>query len=143
MALARKGTNVLEDIKLLNNGKIIEIHIPMKFKRRGGRKEIILPPGVQPKKPPTALQLALARAFRWQKLIDTGEADSASDLARRLGLDFSLVARILRLALLAPDIVEAILDGREPGNLSLVDLRRPLPTLWEEQRQMLGFPAHD
>ncbi len=126
---------MFESAKLVDGGKIIEVSIPMQFKRRGGRKEIILPPGVQQEKPPTALQLALARAFRWQKMLDAGEADSTKDLAKRLGLDASLVGRTVRLTLLAPDIVEAILDGQEPEGLSINDLYGKLPLLWEEQRQ--------
>ncbi len=129
---------MFENARLVDGGKIIEIHIPMKFKRRGGRKEIILPPGTQPEKPPTALQLALARAFRWQKMLDDGDVNSANDLAQRLGLDAAFVGRTIRLALLAPDIVETILDGKEPEGLSLKDLRGPLPLLWEEQRRVIG-----
>jgi hypothetical protein len=132
---------MFENARLVEDGAILEIHIPMKFKRRGGRKEIILPPGAgddKTEKSPTALQLALARAFRWQKMLDSGEAESASELARGQGIDSSLVCRTLRLTLLAPDIVEAILDGSEPSGLSLGDLRRPIPLLWEEQRKALG-----
>ncbi len=132
---------MFEDARLVEDGAILEIHIPMKFKRRAGRKEVILPPGAgddKAEKPPTALQRALAQAFQWLKVLDSEEVDSASELARRYGLDLSLVARTLRLTLLALDIVEAILDGNEPSGLSLGDLRRPIPPLWDEQRKALG-----
>ncbi len=87
------------------------------------------------------LVTALARAFHWQELIDSGKYSSISDLAEALGLDRSYVGRIMRLALLAPDIVEAIVEGREPSGLSLEKLVCGLPMLWAEQRERFGFPA--
>ncbi len=85
-----------------------------------------------------ALVVALARAHRWQKLLDEGKFKSVSDLAREIGLDPSFAARLPRLTLLAPDIVEAILMGDEPSSLSLTVLTRQLPALWEEQRTESG-----
>ncbi len=124
------------------DGEAIVIEIPMTFRWRGKRKEIILPPGVAmgaPPRPPSPLALAVARALRWQDMLESGEAESVSDLARRLKLDVSFVARTIRLTALAPDIVEAILGGQEPDGLSLRQLRRDLPVLWEEQRQQVGL----
>lgn len=127
------------------DGDAIVIDIPMNLRRRCGRKEIVLPPGValatesaDADASPTPLALALARAFRWQEMIETGEAESNSDLARKLKLDQSYIARTIRLASLAPDLVEAILDGQEPDGLSLWALRRDVPMVWEEQRHRLG-----
>ena len=125
-------------------GDAVIIDIPMSFRRRSGRKEVVLPPGAvaasaAPAKPATPLALALARAFRWQEMIESGQAKSNSDLARKLKLDQSYVARTIRLASLAPDIIEAILDGQEPDGLSLWDLRRDVPLLWHEQRELLGL----
>ncbi len=122
------------------DGETIVIDIPMSFRRRSGRKEIVLPPGAitasaAPTKPPSPLALALARAFRWQEMIETGQAKSNSDLARRLKLDQSYIARTIRLASLAPDIVETILDGQEPDGLSLKTMRGEIPLEWEEQTQ--------
>ena len=126
------------------DGDAIVIDIPMDLRRRSGRKELVLPPGMvgatAPRvKPPAPLALALARAFRWQEMIESGQAESNSDLARRLKLDQSYVARTIRLASLAPDIVEAILDGQEPNRLGLNSLRHDLPLLWDEQREQLGL----
>ena len=125
------------------DGDAIVIDIPMNLRCCSGRKEVVLPPEVAASsdsaastKPPTPLALALARAFRWQEMIESGEAESNSDLARKLKLDQSYIARTIRLASLAPDIVEAILDGQEPDGLSLRALRRDLPLAWEEQRQV-------
>ena len=126
------------------DGDVVIIDIPMSFRRRSGRKEVVLPPGavaasVVSAKPPTPLEIALARAFRWQEMIETGQAKSNSDLARKLRLDQSYIARTIRLASLAPDIIEAILDGQEPDGLSLWGLRRDVPLLWQEQRELLGL----
>jgi hypothetical protein len=73
------------------------------------------------------------------KLLDEGKFGSVSDLAREIGLDVSFAARLLRLTLLAPDIVEAILMGEEPSGLSLTKLTKELPPDWERQRNELGF----
>ena len=124
------------------DGESIVIDIPMTFRRRGKRKEIVLPPGAAtgaPPQPPSPLALALARAVRWQDMIESGEAESNSDIARRLKLDPSFVARTIRLAALAPDIIEAILDGQEPDGLSLRSLKKEIPLLWEEQCRALGL----
>jgi len=127
------------------DGDAVVIDIPMNLRRRSGRKEIVLPPDETPiaartasAKPATPLALALARAFRWQEMIETGAAKSNSDLARSLKLDQSYIARTIRLASLAPDIVEAVLDGQEPDGLSLWGLRRDVPMSWDEQRQLLA-----
>ena len=119
------------------DGGAIVIDIPMTFRRRSGRKEIVLPEGATagPPKPSGALALALARAFRWQEMIESGEAVSNSDLGRRLRIDQSFIARTIRLAALAPDIVEAILSGQEPAGLSLGRLRKEIPLLWEDQHE--------
>ena len=129
---------------LVDNGQNILIHIPMTFKKRGGRKEIIVPDGLAdsalPKAPAQdALVMALVRAHKWQEIIDSGKVGTASELAKKVTADRSYVSRILRLTLLAPDIVEAILQGREPSGLSLAKLTRTLPLLWDEQRVQFGF----
>jgi len=80
----------------------------------------------------------VARAFCWQEMIESGQAKSNSDLARQLKLDQSYIARTIRLTTLAPDLVEAILDGQEPDGLSLRSLRRDLPPSWDEQRRELA-----
>jgi hypothetical protein len=139
----KKGTITAEPT-IRRDGDAIVIDIPMALRHRGGRKEIVLPPGVAPAaesavgdETPTALALALARAFHWQGMIESGQIESNSDLARKLKLDQSYVARTIRLASLAPDLVEAILDGQEPDGLSLRSLRRDLPLAWQEQRRTL------
>jgi hypothetical protein len=139
----KKGTITAEPT-VRRDGDAIVIELPMALRHRGGRKEIVLPPGVAPvaesvagEESPTALAIALARAFRWQEMIESGQAESNSDLARKLKLDQSYIARTIRLTSLAPDLVEAILDGQEPDGLSLRSLRRDLPLSWDGQHRIL------
>ncbi len=125
-------------------GETLVIRIPMELKRRGGRKEIIVPeglPGSRPPKSPTQepLKTALARAFHWQELIDNGRYASVTQLAGALGMDRSYVGRVVRLALLAPDIVEAIVRAQEPSGVSLERLTKRSPLLSQEQRETFGF----
>jgi hypothetical protein len=131
----REGPQVEQD------GRVIRI--PMTFKKRGGRKEIIVPEGLPlaPKSKPAQepLVVALTRAHHWQALLDSGRFATITELAQALKVDRSYVSRMLRLALLAPDIVEAILWGREPSGISYRTLIRRFPLLWSEQREILDF----
>jgi hypothetical protein len=117
----------------------LRIRVPMSLKRRGGRREIVVSQGLprrQRSAPQTrsALVLAIIRGHRWKELLESGRYTSIDALAARMGVDSSYLGRHLNLALLAPDIVEAILAGREPDGLSLGTLFR-LPLAWEEQRR--------
>jgi len=122
-----------------SEGDIIVIEIPFKLRRRGGRKQVVVPDNTP--SAPTQLQFALARAFHWRKMLDEGEVGSLQELAVILGIEETKVARQLRMTLLAPDIVEAVLDGMEPEGLTLVQLYKGIPILWEEQRRLFRFPA--
>lgn len=124
------------------DGDTIIVTIPMAWKRRGGRKVIIAPDGSDawaPAKPrpDETLIRALARAHRWKQLFDGGKYRSAGELAEAERVTRSFVNRFLRLTLLAPDIVEAILDGRQPKSMQLEELVPAMPSSWEEQRQRL------
>jgi hypothetical protein len=117
----------------------------MTLKKRGGRKEIILPEGMVPEDSPayrartqSPLVIALARAHRWKALIESGRYRGIGDLAKAVGHDPSYVGRTLNLTLLAPDIIEAILAGTEPSGLSLEKLKS-VPLDWEEQGKDLHF----
>ena len=140
------NTLLVDQMTVRRDGDRITVHIPMVLKVRAGRKEIILPEELVPenssaRKPATqeTLVIALARAHRWKALLESGRFQSLEELARVLKLDRSYVGRILRLTLLAPDIIMAILDGREPSGLSLGKLTKTLPLDWVEQRKALGF----
>jgi hypothetical protein len=120
----------------------ITVHVPLKFTVRGGRKTII---GQWPK-PEQATQTrfddsiikALARAHRWRSRIEDGTYASVAALAKAEKINASYVCRILRLTLLAPDIVEALLN-RRCGNLTVEALAKPLPANWAQQSSLLGL----
>jgi hypothetical protein len=123
------------------DGDCVVLNIPMTFRRRNGRREIILPPGGDASfgpEPNRALVLALARAWRWQEMLDSGEVGSVDELAQQLHLGPTYVARTLRLTALAPNLVEAILVGKEPNGLSLRQLAADLPVDWTEQELLLA-----
>ncbi|MGR3555534.1 MAG: hypothetical protein ACU0BZ_10040 [Paracoccus sp. (in: a-proteobacteria)] len=112
----------------------ITIHVPFRVVKRGGRKEMHLPDGAATqRRPDNALVKALARAFRWKRMLDSGEFASISELAEMEGIAFTYMARLLRLTLLAPDIVEAILDGRQRPELTLARVLEPFPVEWSRQ----------
>jgi len=130
---------MMTGVTLQNDDNGIVVNVPLTLKKRGGRKEVVLPQAfasdsLMHPSHQEALVIAIARAHRWQKLLDEGKFKSVSDLAREIGLDPSFAARLLRLTLLAPDIIEAILIGKEPSGLSLTQLTNQLPVLWDEQR---------
>ena len=85
-----------------------------------------------------ALVKALARAFRWQRMLDEGVCGTIEELAKRERVNRGYMSRVLRLTLLAPDIVEAILDGRQPEGMRLEDLLDGFPVEWDEQRNLLS-----
>ena len=103
-----------------------------------------LAPATRPQ-PDSTLLKTLARAWRWQKLLDHGVCTSVTEISELEGIGKSYVSRILRLALLAPDIIESILAGRTDQGMMLERLERPLPAIWEEQwrRLVAGTGAVD
>ena len=122
----------------------VTIHVPFRLVKRGGRKEMQLPEGASPqRRPDDALVKALARAFRWKRMLDFGGFATIAELAAREGIAVSYLTRVLRLTQLAPDIVEAIFSGRQPVTCTVSRLRRlsHLPLAWAEQRKLLGFDA--
>jgi hypothetical protein len=81
---------------------------------------------------------ALARAFRWRRLLNEGVYATIDDLAKAKGIGKTYISQVLRLTLLAPEIVEAVLDGRQPAGLQLDDLLRGFPLGWERQHVLFG-----
>jgi hypothetical protein len=123
-------------------GKML-VHIPMMLTKRQGRKQIILPVGSEMASVPrdiTAdpLALAIAKGFRWQDLLDTGMYPTVRALAKAVKQDTAYVARTIRLTLLAPEIIEAIMAGQCPPNLTLKRLTREFSVVWEDQRRVWG-----
>ncbi len=116
----------------------VTLHVPFRLVKRGGRKEMQLPDGAaQPKRTDNTLVKALARAFRWKRMLQSGEFASISELAEREGIAFTYMARLMRLSLLAPEIVDAIMDGRQPESVTLANLMDPFPLDWKEQQMQL------
>jgi hypothetical protein len=124
------------------DGRTRVVRIPITFRRRGGRKLILAPDGAdgldaEPPRPDGTALRALGRAWRWHRLLEAGRHPSIKALARAEAVHHAYVAKLLRLTLLAPDIVEAVLDGRLPKGVRLEDLVRPLPAGWAGQRRVL------
>ena len=116
----------------------VTLHVPFRVVKRGGRKEMQLPEGAaQPRQTDSSLVKALARAFRWKRMLESGEFASIAELAEREGIAPSYMTRVLQLTLLAPDIVEAILDGRQRPEVTLAQVLEPFPLEWVEQRESL------
>lgn len=114
------------------------ITIPFKVRKRGGRKLILTPDGLQSSIPPRArvdcaLLKALSRGFRWKKMLEEGDYQTLEEVANAEGINPSYVSRLLRMTLLAPEIVEAILAGNQPPGLTMAKAMQPFPMDWRQQ----------
>ena len=128
--------------KLSTDGKAMTVHVPMTFQTRGGRKLVVTPDGVPSWAKPrqridNAMVKALGRAFRWQKLLETSEYATIEEIAKAEKINTSYISRILRLTLLSPEIVEMILDGRQPTAMTLKSLQKGFPVCWGAQFEAL------
>lgn len=112
----------------------VTVHIPFRLVKRGGRKEMQMPDGApSQRKIDNTLVKAVARAFRWKRILESGEFTTIAELAEREGIAPSYMTRVLRLTLLTPDIVEAVLDGRQEPVVTLARLLEPFPAEWAAQ----------
>ena len=112
----------------------VTLHVPFRIVKRGGKKEMQMPEGAtQPRRTDNTLVKALARAFRWKRMLESGEYATIAELAEREGIASSYMTRVLRLTLLAPDIVEAILDGKQARGVTLAKVLEPFPMEWSDQ----------
>jgi hypothetical protein len=121
----------------------VTVRVPIHLRKRGCRKLIITESGHQitaPTKPQidSTLLRALVQAFRWKALLDAGKYATISELAAAEKMNISYVAHILKLTILAPDIVEATLDGKQPRGMLLQPLMRAIPADWNAQRKLLS-----
>lgn len=117
----------------------VTLHVPFHIVKRGGRKEMQLPEGAaHSRRTDNTLVKALARAFRWKRMLESGEFATIAELAEREGIAPSYMTRVLRLTLLAPDIVEAILDGKQGPEVTLARLLGPYSVEWRDQRSNLA-----
>jgi hypothetical protein len=122
----------------------VAVVVPMAIRRRGGRKRIIGPDGAPVRlggevtaetRCDPALVKALARAFRWRRMLEVGRYGSIRELAKAEGVDRAYVGRLLKLTLLAPEVVEAILNGSQPASADLPTMIERIPIDWDRQRQ--------
>ena len=112
----------------------VTVHIPFRLVKRGWRKEMQLPDGASSqRKMDNTLVKALARAFRWKRMLESGEFATIAELAEREGIAPSYMTRVMRLTLLAPDVVEVILDGRQGAEVTLAAMLEPFSLSWIEQ----------
>ena len=116
----------------------ITVRVPVTIRKRGGRRLLVAPDGAPwsslRARIDNTLVKALARAHRWKKMLDEDRYGSVTELAAGEKLDRGYLGKILMLTLLAPDIVEAIMDGRQPAELGVHALRQGFPVEWGEQR---------
>jgi hypothetical protein len=125
---------------LADDRRTVTARIPISIRRRRGRKFVIAPDGrtdtgQRPcRRIDNTMVKAIARAFRWRDLLEKGTHATIEEIAAAEKINASYVGRVLRLTLLAPDIVEAILDGRQGTQITLAMLIRPFPVLWSAQR---------
>jgi len=121
---------------LLPNGNL-QVSVPICLKQHGNGKKVIVPgaDAVDPSR--QAFLLAVARGRRWQRLIDEGKVENVKTLAAAIGRDISYVARIIRLAMLAPDIIAGAIAGEDFAGLSVDLARRAIPDLWSDQKELL------
>lgn len=126
--------------------RTVTVRIPISIRKRGGRKLVLTPEGAGTPTAPvsrrtdSAMVKAVARAFRWREMLENGTHATIAEIAAVEKIvekiNESYVGRVLRLTLLAPDIVEAILAGRQPPGLQLQELLSPFSVEWADQRQL-------
>jgi hypothetical protein len=134
---------MMDHATISRDRRTLTVRVPFTIKKRGGRKLVIAPDGAswpapQPRIDNTIVK-AIARAHRWKRVLENGEFTTIEDLAVAEKINPSYLSRVLRLTLLAPDIVEAILDGRQPPELQMDTLLKPFPVEWGEQRAFIRF----
>jgi hypothetical protein len=129
--------------KISSDGRTITVRVPISIRRRGGKKLVLAPDGTNVTTAPVRRHIdnttvkAIARAFRWRQMLESGRHATIAEIAATEKINESYVGRVLRLTLLAPDIVEGILGGRQPARLQLEDLLQRFPVEWETQRSVV------
>ncbi|MFN3347377.1 hypothetical protein [Pseudorhodoplanes sp.] len=127
-----------------DDGTTVTVRVPISIRRRGGRKLVLAPDGVAFTGPPIRRRIdstmvkAIARAFRWRDMIENGTYATIREIAAAEKISETYVGRTLRLTLLAPSLVESVLEGRQ-ANLKLDDLMTSLPIDWMAQSSALHY----
>lgn len=120
----------------------VTVTVPFSIRKHGGRKLVITPDGSATTPVPrprldSALLKAVARGFRWRRLLEAGDFATIEEIAEAERINPSYVSRVLRLTLLAPEIVDAILAGRQPEGLTMTRAMQPFPGVWANQKEWL------
>ena len=130
--------------KIKSDGRTITVRVPIAIRKRSGRKIVLAPDGTESnpsqlvcQQPDNAMVKALARAFRWREMLEGGSYATVRDIAETEKINESYVSRLVRLTLLAPDIIETIVDGRQPSTMTLATLMARWPPRWDEQQAKL------
>ena len=123
---------------LSKDGRTITVRIPITLRHQRGRKQVVTPAGATPWVPArtrvdSTLVKAIVRAHRWRDMLESGDYATLRDLAKAETINESYLGRVLRLTLLAPEIIEAILEGKQPATLELDDLMKQFPVEWDRQ----------
>ena len=127
--------------------KII-VHVPVNLRKWGGKKVIVGPKGQDLRtleldiRKDEKLIKALSRGYRWQKMIATGKYKSAAEIEEAENINRSYVQRVMRMMLLSPRIIEAILDGEQPEGFALTDIDKTFSPIWDQQAKKFGFKLH-
>jgi len=126
------------------NQKII-VHVPINLRKWGGKKVVVGPVGQDLRsldfyiRKDDKLLKALGRAYKWQKLIETGQCKNAQGISEIENINRSYVLRVLRLMRLSPKIIQSVLDGNQPDGFGLSSVEKDFPALWPEQEKRFGF----
>jgi hypothetical protein len=135
--------------KVMDDGQTVTVRVPISIRRRGGRKLVLAPNGAHAGMAPvhrhidSAMVKAIARAFRWRELLEKGEYSTIREISAAEHINESYVGRVLRLTLLAPEIVENILDGRQGSGVQLENLMKRFPVEWRAQTIFLSTAPSD
>jgi hypothetical protein len=127
---------------LSKDGCTITVRIPISLRHQGGRKQVVTPAGATPWIPAPSrvdntMVKAIVRAHRWRDVLESGDYATVRDLAKAEAINESYLGRVLRLTLLSPTLIEAILEGRQPATLELDDLMKQFPLEWDRQLESL------
>jgi len=145
LVLENGGKAIASDLgarKSADANDLISLTIEAKRKRYGGEVHLVVPPNSNDvvRNPKSSLIKAIARAHGWYEKVVRGEAVDLTSLARHAGLTQRYVSKVFGCAFLAPDIIESILEGRQPLDLNFEKLCENIPSSWADQREQFGFP---
>jgi hypothetical protein len=126
------------------DARTVTVRVPIAIRRRGGRKLVLAPDGAEVTAAPVtrhvdnAMVKAIARAFRWRDMLESGEYATIREIAAAETINETYVGRVLRLTLLAPELVETILNGQQSSHLQLDALMKVFPVQWQAQLDSFG-----